>query len=137
VILEQSEFEQLADATLVVHAVFVGFVVIGQLLILAGWIGRWAWTRHRLFRVAHLGAIGFVVMEVWVGIPCPLTVLEQRLRVLAGSGTYEMSFIGVWLNRLLFYAAPGWVFTAVYSAFALLVAATFLAYPPRRDRGTR
>jgi hypothetical protein len=43
-----------------------------------------------------------------------------------------MSFIGYWLGRLLYYDAPAWLFTAGYTAFSLLVIATFICYPPRR-----
>ena len=42
-----------------------------------------------------------------------------------------MSFIGYWLNQLLFYSAPEWMFTLLYTLFALVVVATFVFYPPR------
>jgi hypothetical protein len=45
-----------------------------------------------------------------------------------------MSFIGYWLNRLMFYTAPEWVFTLVYTLFALLVVTTFVFYPPNWKR---
>ncbi|MEO6697275.1 MAG: DUF2784 domain-containing protein, partial [Gammaproteobacteria bacterium] len=77
-------------------------------------------------------AILFVILEVWLGVNCPLTVLENHLRELAGLTGYELSFIGYWLNRMLFYTAPEWVFTALYSGFGLLVVLTFLAYPPQK-----
>ncbi len=125
----------LADIMLVVHAAYILFVVGGQLLILVGWIAAWTWTRHLIFRVAHLAAIGFVIIEVWTGFACPLTVLENVLRERAGQGVYEVSFIGYWLQRILFYDAPGWVFTLMYTAFGALVLLTFIAYPPRRRRG--
>lgn len=125
----------LADVTLVFHAAYVLFVVGGQLLILIGWAAAWGWTRHLVFRVAHLIAIGFVIIEVWLGIACPLTVLENVMRERAGLGAYEASFIGYWLQRILFYDAPGWVFTLMYSSFGALVLLTFIAYPPRRWRG--
>ncbi len=125
-----SEF--LADAVLVLHALFVLFVFGGLLLTLLGWWRGWVWTRNFWFRLAHLAAIGFVVLEAWFGVPCPLTVLESRLRVLAGGAGYAASFIGHWLQRLLFYEAEPWVFTAVYTAFALLVIAVFVFHPPRR-----
>ena len=121
-----------ADAVVMVHAVFVAFVGGGQAVILIGWIKHWGWTRRLAFRVAHLAAIGFVVLESWFDIPCSLTLLENRLRVLAGAEPYEISFIGYWLDRLLFYTAPVWVFTLFYSLFGALVVITFLAYPPQR-----
>lgn len=122
----------LADGVLVLHASYVLFVVGGQLLIVAGWIRHWAWTRNGWFRWLHLGAIGFVVVEAWLGVRCPLTLLENNLRELAGSARYDMSFIGYWLGRLLFYTAPAWAFTLLYSLFGLLVVITLVLYPPRR-----
>ncbi|MBI3606767.1 MAG: DUF2784 domain-containing protein [Nitrospirae bacterium] len=123
-----------ADAVVTIHAVFVAFVIGGQAAILIGWVKRWNWTRHLVFRIAHLAAIGFVVLESWFDIPCSLTLLENRFRVLAGAEPYEISFIGYWLDRLLFYTAPAWAFTLIYSLFGALVVITFLAYPPRRLR---
>ena len=122
----------LADSTVALHASFVLFVVGGQLLILLGWLSHWRWTRNFIFRVTHLAAILFVMLEAWLGVNCPLTVLENRLRGLAGLAGYELSFIGYWLNRMLFYTAPEWVFTSLYSGFGLLVVLTFLAYPPQK-----
>lgn len=122
----------LADGVLVLHASYVLFVVGGQLLIVVGWIRHWAWTRNGWFRWLHLGAISFVVAEIWLGMRCPLTLLENNLRELAGSPRYDMSFIGHWLGRLLFYTAPAWVFTLLYTLFGLLVVITLMLYPPRR-----
>ena len=123
----------LADATAVAHAFFVIFVVGGQIMILIGWMRDWRWTRNYPFRMWHLAGIGFVAVEAWLGVACPLTVLENRFRIAAGNGPYAMSFLGSWVDRLLFYSAPEWVFTAAYSIFALLVSFTFMAYPPSRS----
>lgn len=122
----------LADGVLVLHALYVLFVVGGLLLILLGWRRGWSWTRGWWFRLAHLAAIGFVMLEAWWGIVCPLTVLESHLRVRAGQTGYATGFIGEWLQRLVFYQAPGWVFTVLYTVFALLVIIVFVYHPPRR-----
>ena len=124
----------LADLVVFIHALFVLFVVAGQALILTGWIVGWRWTRNPVFRIAHLVAIGFVVAEAWFGVVCPLTTLEYELRNSAGQTAYEMSFIGYWLNRLMFYTAPEWVFTLVYTLFALVAVTTFVFYPPNWKR---
>jgi hypothetical protein len=125
-------YNNLADVTLLLHAAFVLFVVGGQCVILAGWARGWIWTRGLLFRLLHLGSIGFVVLEAWFGVPCPLTALENALRLRAGeAAAYQVSFIGYWVGRLLYYNAPGWAFTAAYTAFSLLVVLTFILYPPR------
>ena len=50
----------------------------------------------------------------------------------AGAEGYATSFIGYWLNRLIFYEAPVWAFTALYTVFVALVIVVLLFYPPRR-----
>src|SRR4051812_33809809 len=115
-------YQFMADAVLILHVGIVLFIVLGQALIVAGALLGWRWIRHLVFRALHLAAILYVALQTWFGLVCPLTTLEQWLRVQAGEGTYTGDFIGHWLSRLLFYEAPPWVFIAVYSIFALLVA---------------
>lgn len=131
-----NRWDLLADGVLVLHALFVAFVVVGQLLILIGLLRKWSWVRGFRFRLAHLGAIGIVVLQAWAGIPCPLTILESLLRERAGGDAYPGSFLAWWLHRLIFFDAPLWVFTLVYSLFGALVVATWYwgrPRPPRRD----
>ena len=132
-----NEYASVANAVLLLHAAFVLFVIGGQALILCGWWQDWQWTRGIILRIAHLIAIGFVTLESWCGVACPLTVLEDWLRVRAGTSSYQTSFVGDWVQRLLYYSAPPWVFTALYTAFALLVVVTFITYPPRRNPGCK
>ena len=129
---EEDTWAHLADLALGMHAAFVLFVVGGQVLILFGWARGWQWPRHRLFRWLHLLAIGFVVLEAWFGVTCPLTALETTFRNMAGIAGYENGFIRHWTQRLIFYSAPGWVFTLIYTVFAGLVLMTWFLYPPRR-----
>lgn len=120
----------LADTVLALHVAIVVFVVGGLLLIVGGNLRGWRWVNALWFRMAHLGAIGVVVAEAWLGLVCPLTTLEMWLRVQAGQENYSGSFIGHWLQRLLYWDAPGWVFTLAYSVFALAVVAAWWRYPP-------
>jgi uncharacterized membrane protein HdeD (DUF308 family) len=126
-----SFFSFLADLTVIIHAAFVLLVILGQLIILIGWLRQWHWTRNWRFRGWHLAAIGYVVLEAWLGITCPLTSLEDFLRSRAGETTYGTSFIAYWVHYWLFYTAPEWVFVLIYSIFGLLVVLTFVWYPPR------
>jgi hypothetical protein len=124
----------LADLVLLLHALFVAFVVVGLVLIVLGGARGWAWVRGRRFRIAHLAAIGVVVVQAWIGVLCPLTVLEMRLRQRAGGATYERSFVAHWLDRLLYFDAPPWVFTLAYTLFFAAVAASWRLVPPRREQ---
>jgi len=127
----------LADFVLIVHFGVVVFIVGGLAVILLGNRIGWRWVNDRRFRVAHVAAIGYVVVQAWLGRICPLTTLESWLRVKAGESGYGMSFIEHWVQRLIFYDAPLWVFAVAYTLFALLVAAAWWRYPPeRRARDT-
>ncbi len=123
-----------ADAVLLVHVAFVAFVVLGQLYVMLGWALSWRTARNRLFRHLHLAAIGVVVLQAWLGLVCPLTLLELHLRGGDAGWSEGQSFIGYWLSRLLYYQAPAWVFTTVYTLFGLVVLSCYLGYPPRRRK---
>ena len=119
----------LADIILIIHFLFVLFVVGSVPLI---WIGArlgWRFVRNVRFRLAHLGAILFVSMESIAGMVCPLTLLEDLLR----QSPTDTSFIQRWLHGILFYDVPEGVLTVLYLTFAILVAITFKLVPPSRS----
>lgn len=120
----------LADLVLIIHFLFVLFV-LGSLPLI--WIGawmKWDFVRNFRFRLVHLAAILFVVGESLIGMVCPLTLLEDSLR----STSTGSNFIQYWLHRILFYDVPEWILTMVYVLFALLVALTFRRIPPDRRK---
>jgi hypothetical protein len=119
-----------ADAVLLLHVLFVAFVVAGLLLILAGRLLSWDWVRNWWFRVIHLGAIGIVVLQAWLGVICPLTRLEMYLRDKAGDTTYAGSFVSHWLEAILYYRAPAWIFAVVYTLFAIVVVMSWVWVRP-------
>ena len=119
-----------ADAVLLLHVLFVAFVIAGLLLILAGRLLSWDWVRNWWFRVIHLGAIGVVVLQAWLGVLCPLTRLEMYLRDKAGDTTYGGSFVSHWLEAILYYRAPAWVFAVAYTLFAIVVVMSWVWVRP-------
>jgi len=121
----------LADTVAIIHAVYVLFVVGGLGVILTGIARRWEWVRNFWFRVAHLGAIGLVCVQWFVGVACPLTTLENRLREMGGGMPYPHDFVAYWVDWLIFYNLPNWVFTVAYPAVGVLIAALFILAPPR------
>jgi hypothetical protein len=124
-------FQFLADSVLALHVALVLFVVGGLVAVVAGnLLGRWPWVNALWFRLAHLATIAFVAAEAWVDIVCPLTTLEMWLRSKTRTATYQGGFIEHWLQALLFWQAPPWVFTIAYTAFALAVAAAWWRFPP-------
>jgi Protein of Unknown function (DUF2784) len=132
--MSATTYQQLADLVLVLHFGIVVFVVAGLALIVAGNLAGWDWVNAWWFRGAHLGAIAVVVAEAWLGITCPLTTFEAWLRAQTGAVVAPRGFVEHWVQRLLFYEAPVWVFTAGYTLFGVLVVAAWWRFPPGRGR---
>lgn len=121
----------LADAVLVLHFLFILFVVGGLVFVLVGNLRAWSWVNAWWFRVAHLGAIGFVVVESWFGMPCPFTTLEAWLWPREDAAAYSQGFIAHWLQRLFAYETPPWVFSATDTGIGVLTLLAWWYFPPR------
>jgi hypothetical protein len=117
-----------ADALLVAHFVIAAFIVGGQVLVWLGVALGWQWVRNPWFRYLHLAAIGYVAAQALLGIACPLTVWEDLLR----GGLRPESFVARWVQRLLYYRAPEWVFSTAYVLWTLATLLTLWLVPPRR-----
>ena len=82
----------LADALVIVHLLFVAFVVAGGFLLV-----RWpklVWL--------HLPAAAWGAFIEFTGGICPLTPLENHLRVLGGGSAYGGDFVGRYLLPILY-----------------------------------
>ena len=116
-------------ATLVVtlHLTFVVVVVLGGLLVL-----RWPWLAY-----AHLPAALWGAWIEFAGWVCPLTPLEQSLRLKAGEQGYSGSFIEHYLLPLLY---PSALTRTIQVALGIIVIAVNLGiygYLLRRRRSVR
>jgi hypothetical protein len=95
---------RIPDLVAIFHSAFVAFVIVGFILILTGDAFRWRWTRNPYFRAAHFLAIGFVTLRTWLAVPCPLTVLETRLR----NGSPAKVKRRRWEIRSIAFRSPAW-----------------------------
>jgi len=82
----------LADLVLVLHLGFVVFVVLGGLLVL-----RWP-----AIMALHIPAAVWGVMIEFTGWLCPLTPLENWLRVRGGELGYSGGFIEHYIQPVLY-----------------------------------
>lgn len=82
----------LADAVVVLHLVFILFVVFGGALV-------WRWPR---FAWLHLPAVCWGAVVELAQLPCPLTPLELSLRQLAGQAGYSGGFVEHYLVGLIY-----------------------------------
>ena len=120
-----------ADLVTLIHAAYVAVVVLGFVAILIGWAAGWDWVRNGYFRIVHVAMILLVCCEALIGTTCPLTIWENMLRVKGGEAGYSRDFVGYWLDSLIFYQAPPWVFTTAYLTFGAAVILTFWLVPMR------
>jgi Protein of Unknown function (DUF2784) len=122
-----------ADGVVTIHIVYVGYVILGQLLIILAAPMKWQWARNPWFRFTHLLAIAIVAVEAIQGWTCPLTTLEGHFRDLAGQAfDGSESFMGKLLHNMLFIPSiPQAVLDTGYVATCILVIQGLVMYPPR------
>jgi uncharacterized protein DUF2784 len=120
-----------ADAIVVIHILYVAYIVVGLCLIVAGLRRRWNWIRNPWFRLTHLLAILIVVYELIVKANCPLTTWEMHLRALAGQAVNQSTFMDRLLSFILFANAPVWLIDGLYYAFGVAITLLIFAAPPR------
>lgn len=120
-----------ADAILYLHVLIAAFIIIALILIFSGKALSWGWIYNPWFRLIHLIAICIVAIQSWLGVICPFTTLEMELRSKAGDTVYSGSFISHWLETILYYQAPAWIFVVAYSVFAAIVIASWFFIRPR------
>jgi hypothetical protein len=121
----------LADVCVTLHVAYVAYVVLGQLLIWAGWAAGWRWVRNFWFRLTHLIAIAIVAVEEVFQVTCPLTVWENRLREVAGQDLAKAHFMSRLMHDLIYLDLPAAWFTVLHFSFAAIVIGTFVLFPPR------
>ena len=81
-----------ADFIIIIHFGFIVFIVLGGLLVF-----RWP----KLMWL-HLPAVAWGVVIELAGFICPLTPLENRLRIAAGESGYSSGFIDQYLIPVVY-----------------------------------
>ena len=92
-------FRAAADSVLVLHLAFIVFALLGGLLAI-----KWRWMP-----AIHLPAVAWAFYVEWTGSACPLTAVENHLRLSAGQSGYAGGFIEHYLLALIYPAGltPG------------------------------
>ena len=118
-------YRTLADLVLLVHLAFVGFVVLGGLLVLRR--PKVAWV--------HLPCAAWGVLIEFAGWICPLTPLEVSLRMRGGETGYAGGFIAHYVTAVLYPAGLTRGVQVALGAFALLLNAAIYSWMlARRSR---
>lgn len=104
-------YSLMADAVVVLHFLFILFVMLGPLLVLR-------WPRVAWF---HLPAVAWGMAVEFLHLYCPLTPWENMLRSKAGSAGYEGDFLGHYLLALIYPAGLTPQIQIALGAIVLLV----------------
>jgi hypothetical protein len=119
-----------AAAILAVHVAVIAFNVAGLLVIPVGAALRWRFIRIAWLRLLHLALLAIVAGQALAGRACILTILQDDASGQAASEPLIMS----WVDRLVYWNLPFWVFTVIYSAIFLYVLALSFLVPFGRRR---
>lgn len=124
------QYRVLADLVLVVHLLFIAFVVAGGFAAV-----RWprlAW--------AHVPCFVWGALIEFAGWICPLTPLEVRLRIASGQAGYSGGFIERYLLPIIYPGALNreiqiWLGLAVLALNAVAYALLLRRLRPRTRSG--
>jgi len=100
-----------ADFLVLVHGLFIAFVVCGALL-----VARWRWLL-----TVHLVSMLWGAAVELAGWTCPLTPLENWARVSAGAAGYDGGFIDHYLVPIIYPEALTREIQVVLGALVLLI----------------
>lgn len=100
-----------ANSLLIVHLLFIVFVVLGGLL-----VPRWRWLVFLHLPAATWGAL--IEFRGWL---CPLTPWEVQLRRAAGEAGYDTGFLEHYLMPLIYPANLHYDMQVVLGSFVIII----------------
>ncbi len=123
-----------ATAILLLHIVVIAFNIFGLIVIpLGAWRG-WAFVRGFWWRAAHLAILAVVALQAVLDRVCFLTVWQSDLLRQAGETASSAPLIQRWVNRVIFWPLPLWVFAVLYVVVWLYVVALWRLVPPTKEK---
>lgn len=127
-------YRVLADLIVAIHFAWILFMLIGFFLTLYGffWEKIFDWW---LFRTLHLVGIVYVTLLALLGQYCPLTMLENSLRVkYHPESWYPGSFIMYYIERLVYPDVNPLIIIFPTILIALVTLVIFIIKPPSKIR---
>ncbi|WP_430423710.1 DUF2784 family protein [Phenylobacterium sp.] len=119
----------LGQLVLAVHIIVIAFNVAGLVVIPLGAARGWRFVRLRWLRLLHLGSLAVVAAQAALGRACFLTDWQAAL---TSEGAHD-PMIMRWINGVIYWPLPMWVFSGLYLAvFAYVVALWWWAPPEAR-----
>jgi hypothetical protein len=123
----------LAELVLAVHLAIIAFNIFGLIAIPLGAWRRWDFVRGPLWRLLHVASLGVVALQAAVGDVCFLTTWQGALTGAQNTRPVIMQ----WVNAIIFWPLPGWLFNALYVLVFAYVLALLWLVPPRSWKSRR
>jgi hypothetical protein len=120
----------LADLVLAAHVAIILFNVFGLVAVPVGAVCGWRFVRIRWWRVLHILLLAAVAVQALLGRACILTLWQSAL---SGARGQPAPLIAYWVDRLIYWPLPIWVFEVLYIAVFGYAVALFWLVPPRRN----
>lgn len=117
-------FRFAADGVLLLHMAFILFALFGGAL-----TARWRWMP-----LVHLPTAAWALVVELTGRICPLTYLENDLRIRAGQSGYSESFVEHYLLDVIYPAGLSRELQFVLAALVLVVNIAIYLYLYRLGR---
>ena len=118
----------ISDIVLILHFCIVIFITLGFVLVPVGYTLNWEWLRNIKIRSLHLGLICLVALETFLGVKCPLTIIEIHLNNL----NYSETFIAYWISKVIYWNLPTLFFIVLYAVCVSWTILMWKIFPPRK-----
>ena len=119
-----------ADAILAAHVAIVLFNLFGLVAVPIGALWGWRFVRVRWWRVLHVLLLAVVAIQAVAGRACILTLWQAAF---SGIAADRSPLIAGWVDRLIYWPLPIWVFAVLYVvvfAYALALLRLVPPHPP-------
>ncbi len=120
----------LADLILMLHFFIVIFITLQFFTVPVAYKLNWKWQKNRVLRIIHLIMIFFVTTEAVIGITCPLTIIENKLRNIYSYNT----FLENWISKIMFWNLPSYTFMILYILCLFWTLLMWKIFPPNKSR---
>ena len=118
----------MANAILAAHAAIISFNIFGLVAVPIGAASGWQFVRIRWWRILHIVLLAAVAAQAVFGRACILTLWQAAF---AGTAADRTPLIAGWVDRIIFWPLPIWVFAVLYVVIFGYALALLWLVPPR------